>query len=69
MRLGKLRCFGLLAAGIVFIAATFGPATQAGGGEGDIPRYVNDPSWPKPFPHHWVIGQIGGLAVDSHDHI
>jgi len=30
---------------------------------------VNDPSWPKPFPNHWVIGQIGGLAVDSHDHI
>jgi hypothetical protein len=69
MRLGKLRGFGLLAAGIVVIAATFGPATQARGGERDIPHYVNDPSWPKPFPNHWVIGQIGGLAVDSHDYI
>ncbi|HET7085978.1 MAG TPA: hypothetical protein VFI23_14470 [Rhizomicrobium sp.] len=36
---------------------------------GDVPRYVNDPAWPKPFPHHWVIGQIGGLAIDRQDHI
>src|SRR3569833_1933432 len=35
----------------------------------DVPRYVNDPSWPKPFPHHWVMGQIGGLTVDDHDRI
>src|SRR3954447_10241523 len=35
----------------------------------NIPHYVNDPSWPKPFPNHWVIGQIGGLFVDSSDHI
>jgi len=69
LRLSKLRGFALLATGIVFIAATFGPATQARSGEADIPHYVNDPSWPKPFPNHWVIGQIGGLAVDSHDHI
>src|SRR5215472_18166583 len=35
----------------------------------DAPRYVNDPSWPKPFAHHWVMGQIGGLAIDRHDRI
>ena len=26
-------------------------------------------SWPKPLPNNWLIGQIGGLAVDKHDHI
>ncbi len=35
----------------------------------DSPHYVNDLSWPKPFAHHWVMGQIGGLAVDAHDRI
>jgi DNA-binding beta-propeller fold protein YncE len=35
----------------------------------DIPRYTNDPSWPKPFSNHWVMGQIGGLAIDRQDRI
>lgn len=35
----------------------------------DAPQYKNDPTWPKPFAHHWVIGQIGGLFVDPADHI
>jgi len=30
---------------------------------------VADPSWPQPLPHNWVLGQIGGLYVDPHDHI
>ena len=53
---------------LVFLMAAFvgGAAAQ---GNGDIPRYKNDPTWPKPFPHHWVIGQIGGLFVDPDDHI
>ena len=28
-----------------------------------------DPSWPQNLPHSWLLGQIGGLYVDSHDHI
>jgi hypothetical protein len=35
----------------------------------DIPRYTNDASWPKPFPNHWVMGQVGGLAIDARDRI
>src|ERR1700679_1169999 len=30
----------------------------------DGPHYANDSSWPKPFAHHWVNGQIGGLEGD-----
>ena len=33
------------------------------------PGFVADPSWPQPLPHHWMLGQIGGLYVDAHDHV
>jgi DNA-binding beta-propeller fold protein YncE len=36
---------------------------------GKTPSFVNDPSWPQPLPNNWILGQIGGLYVDQHDHI
>src|SRR5260370_40264793 len=33
------------------------------------PRYEGDAAWPRPLPEKWLIGEIGGLAVDKHDHI
>lgn len=33
------------------------------------PSFVVDPGWPKPLPHNWIIGDIGGLFVDRHDHV
>lgn len=33
------------------------------------PSFIVDPSWPKPLPNNWRIGQVGGLAVDQHDNI
>lgn len=33
------------------------------------PGFVVDPSWPKPLPNDWRIGQVGGIAVDSHDNV
>src|SRR4030095_12100496 len=33
------------------------------------PSFVVDASWPKPLPNNWRIGQVGGIAVDSHDNI
>jgi len=36
---------------------------------GKTPGFVVDPAWPQPLPHHWLLGQIGGLFVDPHDHI
>jgi hypothetical protein len=35
----------------------------------DVPRFQVDPFWPKPLPNNWILGQIGGMAVDRHDHI
>jgi DNA-binding beta-propeller fold protein YncE len=33
------------------------------------PSFVLDPAWPKPLPHNWLIGDVGGLYVDHNDHI
>ena len=33
------------------------------------PSFFADPTWPAPLPNHWLLGQIGGLYVDHHDHI
>ena len=33
------------------------------------PSFIIDPTWPKPLPHNWRIGQVGGIAVDKHDNI
>ena len=35
----------------------------------EAPKYRVDPFWPQELPSNWIIGQIGGLAVDREDHI
>jgi DNA-binding beta-propeller fold protein YncE len=35
----------------------------------NAPRFVVDPSWPKPLPNLWVTGGVGGVCVDSRDHV
>ena len=35
----------------------------------NAPKFAVDPSWPKPLPAGWIVGQLGGVCVDSHDHI
>jgi DNA-binding beta-propeller fold protein YncE len=34
-----------------------------------VPRFEVDPYWPKPLPNKWMLGQVGGTFVDSHDHL
>ena len=36
---------------------------------GTAPGFVLDPAWPKLLPNNWVIGDVGGIFVDSNDHI
>jgi len=33
------------------------------------PHYKVDPFWPKELPNNWIVGQIGGMAVDGNNHI
>ncbi|MGE0394870.1 MAG: SMP-30/gluconolactonase/LRE family protein, partial [Vicinamibacterales bacterium] len=34
-----------------------------------VPRFEYDPSWPKPLPENWVLGEVAGVGVDASDHI
>ena len=46
----------------VLIGASALPrAAQAG----EIPAFTVDASWPKPLPNNWILGQVGGITVDS----
>jgi sugar lactone lactonase YvrE len=33
------------------------------------PKYEVDAAWPKPLPARWVLGGLGGVCVDNHDHV
>ena len=33
------------------------------------PKFEVDPSWPKPLPNLWVTGGVGGVCIDSRDHV
>jgi hypothetical protein len=34
-----------------------------------VPKYMFDPSWPRPLPNKWKIGGITGLAIDKDDNV
>ena len=34
-----------------------------------VPRFEPDPLWSQALPNKWVTGQVGGVAVDSHDNL
>jgi hypothetical protein len=68
----------LLAAALVAAAACvgiavelgftpFSPAVSAQGAQ--VPLFEPDPLWAQALPNKWVTGQVGGVAVDSHDHV
>jgi hypothetical protein len=33
------------------------------------PKFIVDPGWPRSLPNKWIVGQVGGIAVDRHDNI
>jgi DNA-binding beta-propeller fold protein YncE len=34
-----------------------------------VPQFQFDPTWPKPLPNKWAVGDVVGAAVDSKDHV
>jgi DNA-binding beta-propeller fold protein YncE len=34
-----------------------------------VPLFEPDPLWSEALPNKWVTGQVGGVAVDSHDNV
>jgi len=53
---------------VLGIAAFAFVATERAAAQ-EPPKYQVDPSWPKELPNNWIMGQVGGMAVDKHDHI
>jgi hypothetical protein len=56
-----------ICAGLAIALATFCPPLS--NAQNNVPRYEVDPSWPKPLPDRWVTGEMGGVCVDSQDHV
>ena len=57
-------------AGIVAVAMVSVPVHHpARAADSEVPRFVVDPYWPKPLPDRWVTGAVGGVCVDSEDHV
>ncbi len=50
----------------IALAAFFPSPSNA---QNNMPHYEVDPSWPKPLPGRWVTGEMGGVCVDSQDHV
>ena len=70
---GKRLLFGAASVAVVGTAVGFGCLNRVQAKPADdtvqAPRFVVDPYWPKPLPHHWVVGMMIGVSVDSHDHV
>jgi hypothetical protein len=45
------------------------PALPRAAHAGEIPTFAVDAAWPKPLPNNWILGQVGGITVDSQGHI
>jgi hypothetical protein len=52
---------------LVFVFSALSEAETATAQE--APKFKVDPSWPKELPNNWIMGQVGGMAVDRRDHI
>jgi len=55
-------------AAMAFLMLTVVATAQRGPGPRAVPKFEPDPFWPKPLPNKWMMGQVGGTYVDSHDH-
>jgi DNA-binding beta-propeller fold protein YncE len=56
---------GLTLCALYVVPGALTPAASAQG----APRYVFDPTWPKPLPNKWKMGGVTGLAVDRNDDV
>jgi hypothetical protein len=56
-------------AGVAALVAVVAPGRAQRSAELVAPKFVVDPSWPRPLPNRWILGQVSGVAVDSRDHV
>jgi len=61
--------FGGIGTILVLIFAALEGQQAAGQASHQVPQFEPDPLWSQALPNKWVTGQVGGLAVDSHDNL
>jgi len=66
---GKVWAIGALAFVLTIIAALVEQQAGAQARRPQTPLFEPDPLWSEALPNKWVTGQVGGLAVDSHDNL
>jgi DNA-binding beta-propeller fold protein YncE len=54
---------------LVGLGVAVGLAPQGAQGEDRGHSYSVDATWPKKLPNNWLVGQVGGLAVDRQDNV
>src|SRR3954467_2989504 len=54
---------------LLVVAGLLAQRSGAQSGRGQGPQFEPDPLWSQALPNKWVTGQVGGLAVDSHDNL
>ena len=64
--LGAYMTFGICLAVTVLVSSL---CTSDTASAQEPPKYKVEASWPKELPNNWIMGQVGGMAVDRHDHI
>ena len=65
----KPKIFTVIAMTVAALAAVPVLSHRTVAAAGGVPRFEPDPYWPKPLPNNWISGGIGGIYVDSQDHI
>jgi DNA-binding beta-propeller fold protein YncE len=65
----KMLLAGVGAAITVIGAALLDIRATAQTSRAQIPMFEPDPLWSEALPNKWVTGQVGGVAVDSHDNV
>src|ERR1700674_3633470 len=69
-RLMKVKLFTSLCLLLLLVVLVISVLSQtAAAASGSVPRFEPDPYWPKPLPNNWIVGQVSGIFVDSHEHI
>jgi len=56
-------------AGLAVAQGIFARAAAQAAGTVMAPRFEVDPTWPKPLPNGWQLGQTIGVSVDANDHV
>jgi DNA-binding beta-propeller fold protein YncE len=63
------KAHAILAAVLLAAAAMAGCSSAPSQSAAGTPRFEVDPWWPKPLAEGWIVGRVGAVCSDSHDHI